>query len=121
MDAGLVQSPQPIIRHGLSRPYTSFLLRCSKDVDARHKAGHDEGEDGDDNGDGQLRYAFSSATMSSFFICMNEFMTRLGFAGSGSLYMRGMHAGTTCQERPNLSFSQPQGPSCPPSAVSLSQ
>src|SRR5882724_2637572 len=27
---------------GLSRPSTSFLLERSKDVDARHKAGHDE-------------------------------------------------------------------------------
>jgi hypothetical protein len=27
---------------GLSRPSTSFLPRESKDVDARHKAGHDE-------------------------------------------------------------------------------
>ena len=27
---------------GLSRPSTSFLLRFSEDVDARHKAGHDE-------------------------------------------------------------------------------
>jgi len=27
---------------GLSRPSTSFLPRNRKDVDARHKAGHDE-------------------------------------------------------------------------------
>jgi hypothetical protein len=27
---------------GLSRPSTSFLLDGNKDVDARHKAGHDE-------------------------------------------------------------------------------
>jgi hypothetical protein len=27
---------------GLSRPSTSFLPRDRKDVDARHKAGHDE-------------------------------------------------------------------------------
>src|ERR1700722_4167714 len=27
---------------GLTRPSTSFLLDCCKDVDARHKAGHDE-------------------------------------------------------------------------------
>src|SRR5690348_11367686 len=25
----------------MSRPSTSYLLKCSKDVDARHKAGHD--------------------------------------------------------------------------------
>jgi hypothetical protein len=27
---------------GSSRPSTSFLCKSSKDVDARHKAGHDE-------------------------------------------------------------------------------
>jgi hypothetical protein len=27
----------------LSRPSTSFLLKCRQDVDARHKAGHDGG------------------------------------------------------------------------------
>jgi hypothetical protein len=32
-------------RHGRasSRPSTSFLPGCTQDVDARHKAGHDEG------------------------------------------------------------------------------
>ena len=29
---------------GLSRPSTSFLTECGEDVDARHKAGHDESE-----------------------------------------------------------------------------
>jgi hypothetical protein len=33
-----------LFRHGraLSRPSTSVLLATDKDVDARHKAGHDE-------------------------------------------------------------------------------
>jgi hypothetical protein len=60
------------------------------------------------------------AARSSFFIFIKAFITRADFAGSGSAIMRGTALGTTCQDRPNLSFSQPQGPSCPP-AVSAFQ
>ena len=42
-------------------------------------------------------------------------MTRSDFSGSGSISMSGRTAGTTCHERPQLSFNQPQGPSSPPS------
>jgi hypothetical protein len=40
---GLTEN-DPLFRHGRARPGHPrlFLLRCSKDVDARHKAGHDE-------------------------------------------------------------------------------
>jgi hypothetical protein len=36
-----------LFRHGRAspRPSTSFLLKCSQDVDARRKAGHDEFHD----------------------------------------------------------------------------
>ena len=58
--------------------------------------------------------------MSSFFIFMKAFMTRADLVRSGSVIIFGMADGTTCQETPNLSFSQPQGPSWP-SAVSAFQ
>ena len=58
--------------------------------------------------------------MSSFFIFMKAFMTRADFLASGSVIIFGIADGTTCQDRPNLSFSQPQGPSWPP-AVSAFQ
>jgi hypothetical protein len=45
---------------------------------------------------------------------MKAFMTRADFLASGSVIIFGMADGTTCHDRPNLSFSQPQGPSRPP-------
>ena len=38
-------------------------------------------------------------------------MTRSDFVWSGSVIIFGITAGTTCHDRPYLSFSQPQGPS----------
>ena len=46
---------------------------------------------------------------------MMAFMTLPDFAPSASFIIRGKTDGTTCQDRPNLSFSQPHGPSLPPS------
>ncbi|MGV3633196.1 MAG: hypothetical protein ACO1NY_02525, partial [Pseudorhodoplanes sp.] len=43
-DVGHGQNPKSYLSPswpGLSRPSTSFLTRYCKDVDARHKAGHD--------------------------------------------------------------------------------
>ena len=52
--------------------------------------------------------------MSNFFICMKAFITRADFLASGSIIISSRTTGTTCQERPNLSLSQPHGPSSPP-------
>ena len=52
--------------------------------------------------------------MSNFFICMKAFITRADFLASGSIIISSSATGTTCQERPNLSLSQPHGPSSPP-------
>ena len=58
--------------------------------------------------------------MSIFFIWNMACVARAAFAASGSVIMSISGFGTTCQETPNLSLSQPQGCSCPP-AVSLLQ
>src|SRR2546425_9647662 len=42
-------------------------------------------------------------------------MTRCDFPPSGSSSRSCSSVGTICHDRPNLSFSQPQGPSSPPS------
>ena len=55
-----------------------------------------------------------SSSMSNFFICRKAFVTRCDFWASASASISGSTVGTTCQETPYLSFSQPQGPSSPP-------
>src|ERR1700689_3494536 len=42
-------------------------------------------------------------------------MMRSDFALSASVIICGKAEGTTCQDKPNLSLSQPHGPSLPPS------
>jgi len=61
-----------------------------------------------------------AAAISIFFIWNMASVARFAFAASGSVTMSMSSVGTTCQETPNLSLSQPQGCSWPP-AVSLSQ
>jgi len=58
--------------------------------------------------------------MSIFFIWSIACMTRFDFWGSLSSSILVKAEGTTCQDRPNLSFSQPHCDSWPP-AVSLLQ
>lgn len=58
--------------------------------------------------------------MSSFFIFIIACMTRLAFASSGSERRRTSAFGVICQETPKRSLIQPQGPTSPPPAVSLS-
>ena len=58
--------------------------------------------------------------MSSFFIVNIAAVTRFAFSASGPLIMSRNTVGTTCQEKPYLSCSQPQAISWPPS-VSRSQ
>lgn len=53
--------------------------------------------------------------MSSFFMVIIALVVLAAFAPSGSVTIPGSTSGTTCQESPYLSFSQPQGPSSPPS------
>jgi hypothetical protein len=48
------------------------------------------------------------AAMSHFFIFMKALVTRSAFAGSLSESISERGAGTTCHDRPNLSFGQPQ-------------
>src|SRR5260370_41461094 len=48
-------------------------------------------------------------------------MTRCDRAGSFEDRSSGNADGTTCHERPYVSFSHPHGPGCPPPAVSFSQ
>src|SRR2546423_4523999 len=55
--------------------------------------------------------------MSSLRIFSSASMTFAGFPDFGSDIIVPSEAGTTCQETPKRSFSQPQGPSSPPSAV----
>src|SRR5260221_12120254 len=64
--------------------------------------------------------SFNFAT-SSFFICINAFMTRSDFFGSPLCRSSGRIFGTTCHDKPYLSLSQPHWTSWPPSAVSFSQ
>lgn len=45
--------------------------------------------------------------MSSFFICIMATIARCDCGEPGSLTSSGRMVGTTCQESPNLSFSQP--------------
>jgi len=58
--------------------------------------------------------------MSNFFICRKAFINCADFLASGSTIIDNSTIGTTRQESPYLSLSQPQDPSCPPS-VSLLQ
>ncbi|RPK76899.1 hypothetical protein EES42_02565 [Streptomyces sp. ADI95-17] len=53
--------------------------------------------------------------MSSFFMVSIARVVLAAFAPSGSVTNDSSTSGTTCQERPYLSFTQPQGPSSPPS------
>src|SRR5258706_8755422 len=55
--------------------------------------------------------------MSSFFICSTACMTRFAFLGSPLMSFPSA-AGTICQEKPNLSLSQPHSLSLPPPDVS---
>jgi len=59
--------------------------------------------------------------MSSFFICIMATMARPAFALSLLVINCRIFVGVTCQDRPNLSFSHPHGPSSPPPAVSADQ
>ncbi len=59
--------------------------------------------------------------MSNLLIAMNAVVTRAAFAGSGSVIISWSRSGTTCQDRPYLSLSQPHGPGSPPFSVSLFQ
>jgi hypothetical protein len=52
-------------------------------------------------------YAFLSAAMSSFFICIMAAMARWDFSDLGSPTRSRMPLGTICHDTPNLSFSQP--------------
>src|SRR5262249_6972060 len=56
-----------------------------------------------------------SAATSNFFMAMSALMARSRFALSASVSICGKTCGTTCQETPNLSLSQPHCPSWPPS------
>jgi hypothetical protein len=62
----------------------------------------------------QLCPARSNTAMSSFFICI------MACIALGCLINSAIRAGVTCQQRPNLSLSQPQAISLPPS-VNFSQ
>lgn len=62
----------------------------------------------------QLFPARSNTSMSSFFICV------MACIALGCLINSAIRAGVTCQQRPNLSLSQPQAISLPPS-VNFSQ
>ena len=53
--------------------------------------------------------------MSIFFMPNMAFMARCARSWSGSFSISAMPPGATCQDRPYLSFSQPHGPSSPPS------
>ena len=53
--------------------------------------------------------------MSSLVIVNIASVTRRAFTGSGSVIMSMSTVGTTCQNSPYLSFSQPQATSWPPS------
>src|SRR5215510_434494 len=59
------------------------------------------------------------AAMSILRICSIERMTRCAVSAFPSISISGSAFGMTCHERPNLSLSQPQGPSSPPFASSL--
>ena len=67
-----------------------------------------------------LRYppsaAASSAAMSSFFIAEHRLHRPLARRRVGVVHHFVQPSGTTCHERPYLSFSQPHWPSSPPSA-----
>src|SRR5262252_7167461 len=59
------------------------------------------------------------AARSILRICSIDRMTRCAVSEFSSLSISGSAFGMTCHERPNLSLSQPQGPSSPPFASSL--
>ena len=58
--------------------------------------------------------------MTIFFMVNNACETRWGTPGSELDSSSVIRLGTTCQDRPNLSLSQPHGPSSPP-ATRVSQ
>src|SRR5215207_82909 len=58
--------------------------------------------------------ARSRASTSIFFMLSIACMTRWDFSRSGSPSSLGSAVGMICHDRPNLSFSQPHGPSSPP-------
>ena len=64
-------------------------------------------------------YAFCNAAMSSLVIVNIASVTRLAFSGSGSAIRLPNTAGTTCQDTPYRSVTQPQATSWPPSASLL--
>src|SRR5205085_4110532 len=64
----------------------------------------------------QAACARLSAARSILRICNIDRMTRCDFSEFSSMSICGSAVGMTCHERPNLSLSQPQGPSSPPSA-----
>lgn len=59
--------------------------------------------------------------MSILVIRNTAFITLSSLAVSPPDSSRGTISGTTCQETPNRSFSQPQGCSRPPPSISFSQ
>src|SRR5205085_9075976 len=67
------------------------------------------------------RYAFSSSAMSSFFILSIACIAASELPDFESLSIWPRTSGTICHDTPNRSFSQPHGPSSPPSSVSLVQ
>jgi hypothetical protein len=56
---------------------------------------------------GHPSYAFLSAAMSSFFICIMAAMARWDYSDLGSPIRSRMPLGTICHDTPNLSLSQP--------------
>ena len=66
-------------------------------------------------------YASFRIVMSIFCISSIAFITRSDFSEFLSCNISIKIVGTICHDTPNLSFSQPQCDSCPPSAVSFSQ
>src|SRR5919201_6571571 len=68
---------------------------------------------------GQAACARFSAARSILRICSIDRMTRCALSEFSSVSICGSAVGMTCHERPNLSLSQPQGPSSPPSASLL--
>ena len=59
--------------------------------------------------------------MSIFFICLIAPMARPAFVFSVLVTISRSFVGVTYHDRPNLSLSQPHGPSSPPPAVSADQ
>ena len=64
-------------------------------------------------------YAFFSAAMSSFIICIMAFIARSARVAFLSAIILGRISGVICQNMPNLSLTQPHGICSPPFEVSF--